>query len=94
MACLKPGDVVLDSMAGIGSIPIEAANRASTSLKSQSCGAMVHALAGDIDENLVMNARRNAEAFYQHHGMQQYHGLSQHFCLKTKFESVYVFGRF
>ena len=52
LARVQPGDVVLDPMCGIGTVPLEA---------SATTGAVL-ALGGDVDEELVWQASRNARA--------------------------------
>ena len=52
LARVKPGDVVLDPMCGIGTLPLEAA---------ATTGAVL-ALGGDVDDELVWQASRNARA--------------------------------
>jgi SAM-dependent methyltransferase len=51
LARLTPGAVVLDPMAGVGTVPLEAANTASAVL----------ALGGDLEPELVAQAARNAQ---------------------------------
>ena len=52
LARLAPGAVLLDPMAGVGTVPLEAAATA---------GAVL-ALGGDLEPELVAQAARNAQA--------------------------------